>query len=136
MIDDSELEGNLLEFRQKSFQFVRSESVAGRDYAVFARTETESESRLRPQLVHLTVAVPREWLAYDAAIDLLRIAPGGSLAPRRPGLAVESAAEPSEFEEEGTAWVRLAPEDRAFVYLPRERARALGPEAVRRLVHR
>ncbi|MGI0068594.1 MAG: hypothetical protein ACREB9_09375, partial [Thermoplasmata archaeon] len=72
MLEESELQINLLEFRQKSFQFDHIVLVGSEEYAVFARTETETESQLRPKLVHLRVYAPREWLVYDSILDLLR----------------------------------------------------------------
>ena len=135
MIEEEELSINLLEFRQKSFQFDRLVTVAGREYALFVRTETETESRLRPDLVHLTVVVPREWIAYDRELDLLRLARDGEhMAAHRPGTAVESAAEPSEFLEEGIPWQRVAGPPHIFRYLPADRLRELETEEGRALL--
>ena len=53
MVDDAALEMNVLSFREKSFSYDRTISHRGIDYAVFGRTEVESESRFRPKLVHL-----------------------------------------------------------------------------------
>lgn len=135
MIEESELAVNLLEFRQKSFQFDRLVTVGAHDYALFLRTETESESRLRPPLVHLTVVVPHEWIVYDAELDLLRLARDGEhVAARIPGTAVESAAEPSEFTEQGTAWKRVEGPAHIYRYLPADRADELESESARALL--
>ena len=135
MIEESELAVNLLEFRQKSFQFDRIITVGAHDYALFLRTETESESQLRPKLVHLTVAVPHEWIAYDAELDLLRLARDGlHLAARIPGMAVESAAEPSEFTEQGISWKRLEGPARVYRYLPTDRMAELDSAEGRALL--
>ena len=132
MLEESELSVNLLEFRQKSFQFDRLLQLGEHEYAVFLRTETESESRLRPKLVHLTVAVPREWVLYDPELDLLRIARDGRhLPPRLPGTAVESAAEPSEFTEQGIEWKRVEGPKHIYRYVPAERFEELDSSEAR-----
>ncbi|MGI0055138.1 MAG: hypothetical protein ACREB9_00940 [Thermoplasmata archaeon] len=132
MLDQSDLEINLLEFRQKSFQYDRTVELDGAAYAVFTRTETETESQLRPKLVHLWVLVPRDWVAYDAGLDLLRIALEGTPLPAHlPGNAVESAAEPSEFREQGFDWVRAELDQGRYAYYPKERAPAFATEAGR-----
>lgn len=133
MIDETELSINLLEFRQKSFQFDRLVTVGEHAYALFLRTETESESQLRPKLVHLTVVVPHEWIVYDPELDLLRLAEDGvHLAARIPGEAMESAAEPSEFTEQGTAWKRVEGPTHIYRYLPASRFSELESEEGRR----
>lgn len=135
VIDESELSVNLLEFRQKSFQFDRIVSLREHEYALFLRTETESESRLRPKLVHLTVAVPREWIVYDPELDLLRLAKDGEhVAARIPGTAIESAAEPSEFAEQGVDWKRVEGPVHIYRYLPAERFAELDSEEGRALL--
>ena len=122
MLEESELTVNLLEFRQKSFHFDRIVEEAGQEYALFARTETESERRRRPRLVHLTVAAPREWLIYDPELDLLRLARDGKHLPERSSeTAVESAAEPSEFTEQGIDWTRVEGPKQVYRDLTRER---------------
>lgn len=132
MLEVSELEVNLLEFRQKSFQFDRIADVAGEEFAVFGRTETETESRLRPKLVHLRLAVPRSWVAFDAELDLLRIAREGTPLPARiPGMAIESAAEPTEFREQGFDWVRVELDPGLFAYFPKEKGTAFATEVAR-----
>ncbi len=135
MIDESELAVNLLDFRQKSFQFERLVDRANGAYAIFGRTETETESQLRPKLVHLKVVVPQEWIVYDADLDLLRLGREGTpRSLRSPGIALESAAEPSEFPEQGFEWLREQPADHVYVYLPKERRGALGPGIGREVV--
>jgi hypothetical protein len=120
MVDEADLETNVLEFVLKSFQYDRTDSVGGVDYAVFHRTETESESKFRPKLVKLVVAVPREWVVHDLASDLLLIASDG-LHPghRGSGSAVEAAAEKSEFPEQGVDWVRIPRPAGGWVYVPK-----------------
>lgn len=132
MIEEGDLAINLLDFRQKSFQFERLVDRADGPYAIFVRTETETESQLRPKLVHLHLVVPQEWLVYDAELDLLRLGrEGAPPAPRSPGIAVESAAEPSEFREQAFDWLREQPAEHVYVYLPKERQAALGPGIAR-----
>ncbi|HKV89726.1 MAG TPA: hypothetical protein VJQ43_00825, partial [Thermoplasmata archaeon] len=98
MLDEADLETNVLEFVLKSFQFDRTQTVGGVDYAVFHRTETESESKFRPRLVKLVLAVPRDWVVHDLAADLLLIASDGVHPGHRgSGAAVEASAEKSEF---------------------------------------
>ena len=77
MIDEGTLSANLLGFRLKSFAFERSAEVGGVAYALFHRTETESESKLRPRLLSLWLVVPQEWVLFDEAADTLRIAADG-----------------------------------------------------------
>jgi hypothetical protein len=126
----SDLEVNVLEFRQRSFQFDRLASFEGTEYAVFSRTETESESQFRPRLVHLHVVVPLAWVVLDATNDALRIARDGATAP--PHLletVVEVGAEPAQFREQGIEWTRTSAGDGDHVYGPSElTARLLGPE--------
>jgi len=122
----ADLEVNVLEFRQRSFQFARVAEVGGESYAVFTRTETESERQLRPRLIHLTVVSPLAWVALDAAADLLRCGP----AAGPDAAAVEVSAEPPEFEADGHRWRRTAAGDGRFLYVPAERETALrSPEA-------
>ena len=123
MLEEGDLQMNLLEFRQKSFQFDHIVAVDSEEYAVFTRTETETESQLRPKLVHLRVYAPREWIAYDPELDLLRLVrEGESLPPRIPKEAQESAAEPTQFKEQGFDWTRVSTGDHAFAYFPTDRA--------------
>ena len=90
MLDVADLEVNLLDFVQKSFGFRRLVEVDGQEYAVFERTETESEAKFRPRLIRLYVVVPRSLIVHDFAADLLRIAPDGHTpGPRATGSAVE-----------------------------------------------
>lgn len=120
MVDEADLETNVLEFVLKSFQFDRTETVGETEYAIFHRTETESESKFRPKLVKLVLAVPREWIVHDLASDLLLIASDG-LHPghRGSGSAMEAAAEKTEFSEQGVDWVRIPRPAGGWVYLPK-----------------
>lgn len=130
MLPASDLEINVLEFRQRSFQFDRLATVEGEEYAVFSRTETESESQFRPRLVHLHLVVPLAWVLLDEANDSLRIARDGVTAP--PHLietVLEVGAEPPQFVEQGIEWSRTAEPGGAHFYAPAERAaRLFSPE--------
>ena len=121
MLDESDLEINVLEFRQRSFQFERLVEQAGREYAVFSRTETESESQFRPRLLHLRVIVPRGWVVHDEANDVLLLARDGVSIPLRVVESVtEVGADPSEFTEQGIDWRRVAAPKGLLVYAPEE----------------
>ncbi|HZY70644.1 MAG TPA: hypothetical protein VFF67_06685 [Thermoplasmata archaeon] len=135
MATEAELETNVLEFNRKSFGFERTVSALGREFALFARTETESESKLRPKLLRLRVAIPAEWLIYDAVADLLVIAIDGSTPGRRAvGPASETAVEKSEFSEQGVDWKRMKAPDGSFLYTPAPLAAELtSPEGLRAL---
>jgi hypothetical protein len=127
----ADLELNVLEFRHRSFQFDRLVEVDASPIAVFSRTETESERQLRPKLVRLAVVVPQDWLVLDDAADLLRVSRDGRLPKLEPGEAVEVAAEPAEFEEQGLAWRRRGGSASGYVYAPAElAARLLEPAAL------
>jgi hypothetical protein len=130
MLTASDLEINVLEFRQRSFQFDRIATVDGEEYAVFSRTETESESQFRPRLVHLHLVVPLAWVVLDEASDSLRIAEDGVTAP--PHLietVIEVGAEPSEFKEQGIEWSRTSGPGGENFYGPSDRvARLFSPE--------
>jgi hypothetical protein len=115
----ADLEVNVLEFRQRSFQFERVAEVGGRDVALFSRTETESESQFRPRLVHLRVVVPLGWVVHDEPNDVLLLARDGTTLPLRlTETVVEVGAEPVEFKEQGIAWTRATGPGGAFVYAP------------------
>ncbi len=131
MLEIADLETNVLEFRQRSFQFERSAEVGSIDYAVFGRTETETERKLRPRLVHLLLVVPRGWVVLDEASDLLRVACAGTPDPPPTGSVVEIAAEPTEFREGGAEWVRVGRAAETVVYLPKDAAVDLLTEAAR-----
>ncbi len=121
-----DLEVNVLEFRQRSFQFQRTAPIGGRDVGLFSRTETETESRFRPKLIHLHLVVPVAWVVLDEPNDVLRVARDGATVPARLSEpVVEVGAEPAEFDEQGIAWKRIAPAPRAFVYAPTELAETL-----------
>ena len=128
MLTVAELETNVLEFRHRSFQFDRLVEIEGAPCALFSRTETESERQLRPKLVRLAVVVPLAGLVYDEGADALRVAPGGSAHPVADAPAVEVAAEPPEFEEDGVRWRRAPAGASGYVYVPAELApRLLAP---------
>jgi len=122
VLTESDLEINVLEFRQRSFQFVRLADVGPRSIALFARTETESESQFRPKLLHLTLAVPLAWIVYDEGEDVLSVARDGATVPvRLAEPVIEVGAEPAEFKEQGLAWTKVAgPTPVSFVYAPTE----------------
>ena len=121
MLDQSDLEVNVLEFRQRTFQFERLVEHEGREYAVFSRTETESESQFRPRLVHLRLVVPRAWVVYDEPNDVLLLARDGSTVPVRVVESVtEVGADPSEFTEQGIDWRRVTGPNGLLVYAPEE----------------
>jgi hypothetical protein len=128
VIGAATLEMAVLEFRHKSFSFDRLATVGATEYAVFARRETETESKLRPKVIRLFVAVPREHLLYDSETDSLWITPDGALpGPRDAGTAQEAAAEAPEFQEQGMAWKRLAVPS-GTAYVPTDQATALAAE--------
>ena len=118
MLTAADLEVNVLDFRHRAFQFDRLVEHAGVSLAVFSRTETESERQLRPKLVRLTVVVPLGWVVLDEAADALRVARDGPARPTKDAPAIEVAAEPSEFEEEGVRWKRSPAGPAAYVYAP------------------
>ncbi|MGI0131832.1 MAG: hypothetical protein ACREDK_01860 [Thermoplasmata archaeon] len=124
--DDADLEVHLLQFRLKSFDFERSVRVGERDYAIFQRTETESESQFRPRLVRLRVILPRAWIVYDLASDELFIARDGvTPGSRSTGTAVEEGAETTEFTEQGVDWRKVTLARGTVVYVPRDEAVSL-----------
>jgi hypothetical protein len=123
VLAEADLEVNVLEFRQRSFQFDRLKEWEGERYAVFSRTETESESQFRPKLVHLHLVVPLAWVILDEANDELRIAPDPAHPPPRLiESVVEVGAEPAEFRESGVDWARVAPSPAERFYAPLDRA--------------
>jgi len=119
----ADLEINVLEFRQRSFQFERLANLEGTDLAVFSRTETESESQFRPRLVHLKLVVPLSWLVYDEPNDLLAIAKDGATVPTRlTEPVVEVRADRPEFKEQGVDWKRADGPSGSLLYVPVELA--------------
>lgn len=130
MLTEADLEINVLEFRQRSFQFERRVDVGGREIACFRRTETESESQFRPRLVHLCLLVPLGWVVHDEPNDVLLIARDGATPPvRLAEPVVEVGAEPVEFREQGIAWSRVSGPAGSLVYAPSElRDTLLTPE--------
>ena len=130
MLTASDLEVNVLEFRQRSFQFERLADYDGTDYAVFSRTETESESQFRPRLVHLKVVVPQAWVVYDEPNDLLALAKDGVTVPvRLTEPVVEVSAERTEFQEQGIEWRRGKGPSGSLVYVPEELAEGVLTDA-------
>ncbi len=131
MLTEADLEVNVLEFRQRSFQFERLTEIGGRPVALFSRTETESESQFRPRLVHLKVLVPLDWVVLDESTDVLLLARDGASVPvRLAEPVVEVGAEPTEFQEQGIAWTRVKAPAGALVYGPTElREQVLTPKA-------
>jgi hypothetical protein len=126
VLTEADLETNVLEFRQRSFQFARLVERESGAVAVFGRTETESERQLRPKLVRLTLVVPVGWVVHDEAADLLRVARDGVVAPPPPpGTVVEIGAEPPEFEEQGLRWKRIRLPAGGYAYAPAEMAAEL-----------
>ena len=129
VVDETDLETNVLEFVLKSFQFDRMETVGAVEYAIFHRTETESESQFRPKLVKLVLAVPRDWIVHDLASDLMLIAPDGVHPGHRgTGTAMEAGGEKAEFSEQGVDWVRRPRTNGGWVYLSKARRGELDPE--------
>ncbi len=116
----------MLEFRQRAFQFERVSEIEGVPFALFSRTETESESRFRPRLVHLKLAVPQAWVVYDEPNDALALARDGKTVPvRLTEPVVEVAAERPEFREQGIEWRRADGPGGVLVYAPAEHAERL-----------
>ncbi|HEY6238681.1 MAG TPA: hypothetical protein VIZ68_05800 [Thermoplasmata archaeon] len=134
MVDLTELEVNVLEFVHKSFAFSRIAPVDGEELAVFHRTETESESQFRPKLLRLFLVVPRPWILYDLAADLLVLGRDGHTPGHRAGgTAVEAAAETSEFSEQGIDFRRF-PLPEGWLYVPADWAdRVTAPASVEAL---
>ncbi len=124
MLESADLEVNVLEFLHKSFSFERIAPIGPVEFAVFHRRETESESKLRPKVIRLFVVVPRAQLVYEAAEDLLRIAPDGvTPGARSAGSAREAAADATTFSEQGVEWRRESVPN-GIAYFPRDRAGA------------
>lgn len=121
MLSPGDLEVNVLEFRQRSFQFQRLVSIEGRSVAVFSRTETETESRFRPKLIHLHLVVPVEWVVLDEPNDVLLLARDGATLPvRLSEQVVEVGAERPDFDEQGIPFRRVGGPSGSFVYAPAE----------------
>jgi hypothetical protein len=130
MVDDQTLSMNVLQFAGKSFDYDSTVTIGGKEYAIFARTETETEAKLRPELVRMRVVVPREWVQYEEASDtLLLVAPGAAAGPSRRRAAGATMLEPEEFRDQGIDWHRLSFAGRHTLYLPKgEETRLLAPE--------
>ncbi len=133
MVDDETLSMNVLQFAGKSFDYDTTVVVGDLEYAIFARTETETEAKLRPELVRMRVVVPREWVHYEEASDTLTLgAPGGTAGPARRRAAGATMLEPEEFRDQGIDWHRLSLADGHRLYLPKgEEGRLLGHEGRR-----
>ncbi len=125
MLTPADLEVNVLEFRGRSFQFERLVEHGTGPYAVFVRTETESERQLRPRLVRLTIVAPLAWLRHDPLTDSLRVGLGSALPMTDAATVVEVAAEAPEFEEDGVRWQRRPSGASGYLYVPTERAAEL-----------
>ncbi len=135
MLEADTISMNLLSFRSKSFAFDHAAEVEGEPYTVFARTETESEAKLRPNLVKLRVAVPTGWLLYDEAVDELVLGEDGvHPGPRSTGVALESAADAERFVEQGIPWVRTRVGEDGVLYVPAARAPSLLAPSIRPLL--
>jgi glutamine phosphoribosylpyrophosphate amidotransferase len=127
VIDDASLEMNVLTFREKSFSYEKTVELGGVEYAVFYRTEVESESKFRPQVVHLKLVVPKDAILGDLASDMLVLAPDGRTAgPRSGAEAVEVAGEESAFREQGIEFVRTIGPGGLVLYLPKDAADGLA----------
>jgi hypothetical protein len=135
VLDEATISVNLLTFRQKSFAFDRSAEVGGRSYAIFARTETESESKLRPKLLRLHVTVPTEWLIYDEPSDALEIGTDGHTpGPRGTGIALEAGVEGERFDEQGAPWIRRLLGPLSVLYVPAAREGELSVDVLRSIL--
>ena len=131
MVELAELEVNVLEFVHKSFSFSRMVPWGDREIAVFQRTETENETQFRPKILRLTLAVPRDWVIFDLAADILVLGSDGHTpGPRTAGTATEAAAEAREFREQGIAFRRV-PVAGGVLYAPADLADELAAPAGR-----
>ena len=130
MVEDETLSMNILQFAGKSFDYDSTVTIGGTEYAIFARTETETEAKLRPELVRMRVVVPREWVQYEEASDTLLLAAASATpGPSRRRAAGATMLEPEEFRDQGIDWHRLTLSSRQTLYLPKgEEARLVGPE--------
>jgi hypothetical protein len=130
VVDDEILSLNVLQFAGKSFDYDSTVTVGGKEYAIFGRTETETEAKLRPELVRMRVVVPREWVQYEEASDTLQLlSPGAPAGPSRRRVAGATMLEPEEFRDQGIDWHRLALAGKHSLYLPKgEEVRLLSPE--------
>ncbi len=129
MVELAELEVNVLEFVHKSFSFDQMVTWNDREIAVFHRTETENETKFRPKIIRLILVVPRDWVIFDLAADLLVLGSDGHTpGPRPVGIAVEAAAETHEFREQGITFRRTAVGE-ALLYAPKELSEELASPA-------
>jgi hypothetical protein len=126
VLEEGTLAVNLLTFRRKSFGYERTVALAGRTYALFRRSETESEAKLRPRVLTLWVAVPLAWVIYDEPGEALVLGTDGATpGPQPPGTALEAAADAARFDEQGIAWARRALAGGTIVYAPAAEAETL-----------
>jgi hypothetical protein len=132
MLEEGTLSVNLLAFRHKNFGFQQTVSLAGTPFVVFHRTETESESKLRPRLVELFVVVPQSWVIYDEPSDELRLGMDGvHPGPASAGTALEVSADSERFAEQGIDFLRHPLGTQRILYVPGARAVELtAPEAL------
>jgi len=125
VVELAELEVNVLEFVHKNFSFARMVPWKDQELAVFQRTETENEAKFRPKIIHLVLVVPRTWVIYDLAADLLVLGTDGRTpGPRPVGTAVEAAAETHDFREQGIEFRRFSV-DAVLLYVPKDLAAEL-----------
>lgn len=126
MVDDETLALNILQFAGKSFDYDSTISVRGTEYAVFGRTETETEAKLRPELVRMRVVIPRAWVEYEEASDTLQIRPAVAAdGPARRRAAGATMLEPEEFRDQGIEWHRLTVSPKHTLYVPKGEEAAL-----------
>ena len=129
MLDDATLSMNILQFAGKSFDYDASVDIGGTEFAIFARTETETEAKLRPELIRMKVVVPKSWVVYEEETDLLVLSAGSATgAPARRRSAGTTLLEPEEFRDQGIDWRRESAAANQRVYVPKEwAARILSP---------
>jgi hypothetical protein len=122
MLDEAALASNILSFVQKNFGFSQLARVGEHEYAVFQRTETESEAKFRPRLIELFLVVPLEWIRLDEEKDSLEIRIGSTVEESgTPGTAQDIEHEKPEFAAHGATWTRVKVADARWAYLPSER---------------
>ncbi len=126
------LSDTVVSFRGKSFDFLRSYDLAGTQFAVFGRTETESELKFRPPIVRLRLWLPTSWLTAGAEGGEILLTPPGLLTKdRAPVEAVEVAAESDRFFEGGVEFSRRRWPNGRITYVPEEFATGLDrPEVI------
>ncbi|MCI4323078.1 MAG: hypothetical protein L3K03_03500 [Thermoplasmata archaeon] len=131
------LTDTVMAFRGKSFDFLRSYSLAGTPFAVFGRTETESELKFRPPIVRLRVWVPVSWLSEGSEGGEILLTPPGQLITAKSTVeAVEVAAESDRFFESGVEFSRRRWPNGRITYVPEEFAPSLDRPEVLEMVLR